>query len=1060
MASGDSVVVLSQSGPQGPKGPKGDGGQGIAVKGLFQTVELLKKAHPTGQVGDVYAVGIEGIDVHLYCWNSATKSWEDMGAFVGPVGPEGPQGVQGDPGQQGEDGPAGPQGEQGPEGAQGPAGDPGKDGEQGLVGPAGPQGEIGPIGPKGDTGDRGEALDIKGHYDTEEELRAAHPVGAPGDYYLVGDGYLYAWSSSASDWQNVGKLQGPKGDQGDAGEAGPAGPVGAQGPAGESGKDGDQGPVGPTGATGKDGYNGQDGFDGKDGIDGAPGKDGEPGKQGEVGPVGETGPAGEPGPKGDKGEKGDAGSGSASHRLVWPKEKGFHREVLTHTDVNGYVAFFDEEGTGSIAFFGVDLADPATDLGAVVSLSNIVDAETLLVLPTDPSKVVIFSPSAKSSEVIAIKALGEAQFTYIGLYDNQEDAPRHTWLARGALDKASPDFRCVAPHIETAIPHEASFTVKWTQPQEDGVPDPTVYIISYSTDSQGWNHEVTGDVREATITEGVVDGKTYTVTMTGWYGEAMGSEDSNAVEVLPHGDIPGAPTLIAASGVWDGVQMQFRAPTDPKHLVTGYRAHVGQTDYFITDVTGTDLLTGYVHGLPPQTSDVSICGLVPPYGETPDSVKITKVLIGPQTVNPSLSAVHGGAPMTVYIALGKEPAGEWTQLRITTTEKGKTPVTFLRDRKAGETSYVTDAIGANKTVAVTYAVSYPAGWSKESNSLNYTTPNDFDPTAPKNWKVENTSLGEITITCDDEIGVPRTGIIVEVDGYAFPPSGRVTKITDHLAIGVECKVRIAFAEINSKQSDFSDVKTIVPAGKPVTAPTIMTADQMYLANPGNMGYDATPDGITAQFVEGKCEWPTGNNWAYALSYDDGATWGEPVKLIAYGPDPNFITFNVSSPYDTIFKQYTVRMAQLYFSGKEQRFSPWSNAKTVSVMPFAELDQPKPSPALSVTEGEARLGIDFTVPENKHVTGIVVQYFVEGKSVKTEVQPVDWKGGVIDTSWATDGQQCAVTFAWQTWRYLPVFGYFKARPIVNKATAAMQWQKRDVKTDAPEVVNVNSPKEVS
>lgn len=80
--------------------------------------------------------------------------------------------------------------------------------------------------PRGARGADGTGVSILGGYDTEEDLRLAHPSGTAGDAYLVG-GRLYVWTGA--DWSNVGTIQGPKGDPGDSikgddGAPGPRGP--------------------------------------------------------------------------------------------------------------------------------------------------------------------------------------------------------------------------------------------------------------------------------------------------------------------------------------------------------------------------------------------------------------------------------------------------------------------------------------------------------------------------------------------------------------------------------------------------------------------------------------------------------------------------------------------------------------------------------------------------------------------------------------------------------------------------------------------------------------------
>ena len=57
----------------------------------------------------------------------------------------------------------------------------------------------GPQGPQGEKGADGTGVNIKGSYDTVEELEAAHPTGESGDAYLVA-GSLYVWDVDNKKW--------------------------------------------------------------------------------------------------------------------------------------------------------------------------------------------------------------------------------------------------------------------------------------------------------------------------------------------------------------------------------------------------------------------------------------------------------------------------------------------------------------------------------------------------------------------------------------------------------------------------------------------------------------------------------------------------------------------------------------------------------------------------------------------------------------------------------------------------------------------------------------------
>lgn len=122
-------------GPTGPKGDTGPQGAGLSIEGSFDTLDELKQAHPTGNIGDCYIV--QGV---LYIWDEDHNDWVSIGNIKGP------KGDTGEKGEQGIQGPIGPQGEKGEAGPTGPKGD------IGPTGPQGPKGDIGPQGPASPTG--------------------------------------------------------------------------------------------------------------------------------------------------------------------------------------------------------------------------------------------------------------------------------------------------------------------------------------------------------------------------------------------------------------------------------------------------------------------------------------------------------------------------------------------------------------------------------------------------------------------------------------------------------------------------------------------------------------------------------------------------------------------------------------------------------------------------------------------------------------------------------------------------------------------------------------------
>lgn len=133
------------------------------------------------------------------------------------------------------------------------------------------------MGPTGPTGPQGTGIQIMDNYATYDELINNHPIGNPGDCYLVNNS-LYVWNIEKNKWDEIGNIQGPTGigekiiinstttalpdeeakvidnfdglthsldfiiPKGEKGESGSKGEIGPTGPQGEKG---DIGPTGP-----------------------------------------------------------------------------------------------------------------------------------------------------------------------------------------------------------------------------------------------------------------------------------------------------------------------------------------------------------------------------------------------------------------------------------------------------------------------------------------------------------------------------------------------------------------------------------------------------------------------------------------------------------------------------------------------------------------------------------------------------------------------------------------------------------------------------------------------
>jgi hypothetical protein len=206
-----------------------------------------------------------------------------------------------------------------------------------LKGDIGPEGPVGPKGDTGAVGSDGTSVNIKGSMDSESLLPLTGNV--------TGDGYIIAgnlWLWDGTNFNNVGPIQGPKGDIGATGPKGDTGAKltfadlttadkntlkGAVGATGATGPKGDTGAKlafadlttadkealkGATGATGAAGSIGATGVTGPKGDTGAKlafadlttaDKDALKGATGATGAAGSIGATGVTGPKGDTGAK-------------------------------------------------------------------------------------------------------------------------------------------------------------------------------------------------------------------------------------------------------------------------------------------------------------------------------------------------------------------------------------------------------------------------------------------------------------------------------------------------------------------------------------------------------------------------------------------------------------------------------------------------------------------------------------------------------------------------------------------------------------------------------------
>lgn len=170
------------TGGTGPQGEKGNDGTSVTILGSYDTIEQLKNAHPTGNVGDAYLV-----DGNLYVWSKTETSWKNVGNI------QGPQGLQG---------------------VQGP---------QGLQGIQGPKGDTGSTGPKGEDGESGKTSYFHIKYSTvSKPTSSSQMTETPSTYIGTYVDFNANDSTNPNDytWARLEGIQGEKGEQGIAGTNG------------------------------------------------------------------------------------------------------------------------------------------------------------------------------------------------------------------------------------------------------------------------------------------------------------------------------------------------------------------------------------------------------------------------------------------------------------------------------------------------------------------------------------------------------------------------------------------------------------------------------------------------------------------------------------------------------------------------------------------------------------------------------------------------------------------------------------------------------------------------
>jgi hypothetical protein len=111
--------------------------------------------------------------------------------------------------------------------------------------------------------------------------------------------------------------------------------------------------------------------------------------------------------------------------------------------------------------------------------------------------------------------------------------------------------------------------------------------------------------------------------------------------------------------------------------------------------------------------------------------------------------------------------------------------------------------------------------------------------------------------------------------------------------------------------------------------------------------------------------------------------------------------------------------------------------------------------LNIVDGNASVFFNADNPKVPHLTGVLRKWTVNDKYVQTDVLPVNYAGGPLTPPDGAAGDKIGVSWAWQTWADVEVYGSWKPVGIEGTFGQEFNWQR--TAKDAPEVVNTDSPK---
>jgi hypothetical protein len=151
-----------------------------------------------------------------------------------------------------------------------------------------------------------------------------------------------------------------------------------------------------------------------------------------------------------------------------------------------------------------------------------------------------------------------------------------------------------APTNVTATAGDTQVTVTWTAPISDDEPAVTGYTVTVNPG--GHVEDVDDSILTATVT-GLVVGTDYSVTVTA--RNRLGDSDPSDPRSITTTAVPGAPTIVSASGGDAHVTLTWTAPTsDGGSAIIGYMVTVNPGDHeeYVDGSTLTATVTGLAVG--------------------------------------------------------------------------------------------------------------------------------------------------------------------------------------------------------------------------------------------------------------------------------------------------------------------------------------------------------------------------------------------------------------------------------------------------------------------------------